>query len=36
MKKIEKWRKVMAKSPQTSANLPDEALHRDSIYEDEY
>ena len=32
--KAEKWRKVIAKLPQTSANLPDEALHRDTMYED--
>lgn len=34
--KVEKWRKAIAKLPQTSANLPDEALHRDTMYEDEY
>jgi hypothetical protein len=33
--KVEKWRKVIAKLPQTSANLPDEALHRDTMYQDE-
>ena len=34
--KVEKWGKVIAKLPQTSVNLPDEALHRDTMYEDEY
>jgi hypothetical protein len=34
--KSQKWREVMAKLPQKSANLPDEALHRDTMYEDEY
>ena len=34
--KVEKWNKVIAKLPQSSANLPDEALHRDTMYEDEY
>ena len=34
--RVAKWNKVIAKLPQTSANLPDEALHRDAMYEDEY
>jgi hypothetical protein len=34
--KVAKWNKAIAEHPQTSANLPDEALHRDTIYEDEY
>jgi hypothetical protein len=34
--KVAQWRKVIAKLPKTSANLPDFALHRDSIYEDDY
>ncbi|GBF81637.1 DUF2281 domain-containing protein [Aphanothece sacrum] len=34
--KIAKWNKFIAKLPQNSANLPDEALHRDTMYEDEY
>lgn len=34
--KIAQWREVIAKLPKTSANLPDSALHRDSIYEDDY
>jgi len=29
--KIEKWHKVIAKLPQESANLPDSALHRDTM-----
>jgi hypothetical protein len=33
--KAEKWRKVIAKLPRISTNLPDEALHCDTIYEDE-
>lgn len=32
--KAQKWQKVIAKLPKTSANLPDEALHRDTMYED--
>lgn len=32
--KVAKWNKAIAKLPQTSANLPDEALHRDTMYED--
>ncbi len=31
--RAEKWRKVIAKLPQESANLPDEALHRDTMYD---
>ncbi len=31
--KVEKWQKVIAKLPQKSANLPDEALHRDTMYD---
>ena len=34
--KVAKWNKVIAKLPQNSANLPDEALHRDTMYEDDY
>ena len=34
--KIEKWRKVISKLPQKSANLSDSALHRETIYGDEY
>lgn len=34
--KVEKWLDFVATLPQTSANLSDEALHRDNIYEDEY
>jgi hypothetical protein len=34
--KLAKWRKVIAKLPQSSANLPDDALHRDTMYKDEY
>lgn len=34
--KIAKWNKVIAKLPRSSANLPDEALHRETMYEDEY
>jgi hypothetical protein len=34
--KIAKWNEFIAKLPQNSANLPDEALHRDTMYEDEY
>ena len=34
--KIEKWHKFITKLPRTSANLPDEALHRDSMYENQY
>jgi len=30
--KLAKWREVIVKSPQSSANLTDEALHRDTIY----
>jgi hypothetical protein len=32
--KAQKWQQVIAKLPKTSANLPDEALHRDTMYED--
>ena len=31
--RAEKWRKVIAKLPRESANLPDEALHRDTMYD---
>ena len=31
--RAEKWRKVIAKLPKESANLPDEALHRDTMYD---
>ena len=31
--RAEKWRKVIAKLPAQSANLPDEALHRDTMYD---
>lgn len=34
--KVAKWNQVIAKLPQNSANLPDESLHRDTMYEDEY
>jgi hypothetical protein len=34
--KAQKWREVIAKLPQNSANLSEEALHRDTMYEDEY
>jgi len=34
--KVAKWNKAIAKLPKKSANLPDEALHRDTMYEDEY
>lgn len=34
--KVAKWNKAIAKLPQTSSNLPDEALHRDTMYENEY
>jgi hypothetical protein len=34
--KVAKWHTVVAKLPKTSANLPDFALHRDTMYEDEY
>lgn len=34
--KLEKWRKVIKDLPQTNANLSDEALHREAMYEDEY
>lgn len=34
--KVAKWNEVIAKLPKISANLPDEALHRDTMYEDEY
>ncbi len=32
--KSERWRKFIASLPQESANLPDEALHRDTMYEE--
>lgn len=32
--KAEKWRKFVASLPQNSANLPDEALHRDTMYDE--
>lgn len=32
--KRQRWLDMVANIPQTSANLPDEALHRDSMYED--
>jgi hypothetical protein len=31
--KAEKWRNFLAALPKSSANLPDEALHRDTIYD---
>jgi Protein of unknown function (DUF2281) len=34
--KLEKWRKVIEKLPPTSANLSEEVLHREAIYEDRY
>ncbi|ACK73670.1 conserved hypothetical protein [Gloeothece citriformis PCC 7424] len=33
--KVKKWQKVLEKLPQKSPNLPDEALHRDTMYNDE-
>ena len=30
--KLEKWRKIMEQLPQTTANLSDEALHREAMY----
>ncbi|MGK7873360.1 MAG: hypothetical protein AB4426_08610 [Xenococcaceae cyanobacterium] len=30
--KAERWRKFVASLPKNSANLPEEALHRDTIY----
>ncbi|CCI29398.1 conserved hypothetical protein [Microcystis aeruginosa PCC 9809] len=33
--RVAKWNEFIANLPQTSANLPDEALHRDSMYENE-
>ncbi len=30
--KAESWRKLVENFPQNSANLPEEALHRDSMY----
>ena len=32
--RLEKWRKVIEKLPQTSVNLSDEVLHREAMYED--
>ncbi len=34
--KVAKWNQAIAKLPQTSANLPDEPLHSDTMYEDDY
>jgi hypothetical protein len=34
--KIAQWNEFLAKLPQNSANLPESALHRDTMYEDEY
>jgi prevent-host-death family protein len=34
--RVKNWLDFVATLPKTSANLPEEALHRDSMYEDEY
>jgi hypothetical protein len=34
--RVKKWLDFVATLPKTSANLPEEALHRDTMYEDEY
>jgi hypothetical protein len=31
--RVENWLNFLASLPKTSANLPDEALHRDSMYD---
>ncbi len=31
--KMAKWQQVISKLPTNSANLPDEALHRDTMYD---
>jgi hypothetical protein len=33
--RVAKWNEFIAYLPQTSANLPEEALNRDSMYENE-
>ena len=32
--KAERWRKFVVSLPKNSANLPDEALHRDTMYDE--
>ena len=32
--KAERWRKFVENLPKNSANLPDEALHRDTMYDE--
>lgn len=34
--KVAKWNKVIDKLPKNSSNLPDDSLHRDTMYGDEY
>jgi antitoxin (DNA-binding transcriptional repressor) of toxin-antitoxin stability system len=34
--RVQNWLDFIETLPKTSTNLPDSALHRDSIYEDEY